>query len=172
MMALVLVSVFPTLAGAASIKVQACSSLVVQTDKGDYAIGEPVNISVRFLSHLPGCMEPMVAHDYVIQIQVLNASNQTAYSSTYVTPSALTASEKWTSTTVGYYTIIASAFFRLAGDDVMMKTLEASTTIHVHDPSQPTAGFEFVAIGVVGIAAIALSLFFLKGRKTSSRKAA
>jgi hypothetical protein len=170
MMALVLVSVFPTLAGAASISVQACSSLVVQTDNGDYAIDEPVNITVTFLSLLPGCMEPMIAHDYIVQIQVLNASNQSTYSSTHVTAGALTVSEEWTPTTAGGYTIIASAFFRLLGDDVMMKTLEASTTIHVHDPAQPTPGFEFIAVSIVGIAAVTLSLFFLKRRKTSSRK--
>jgi hypothetical protein len=168
MVTLVLVSVFPTLASAAT-KVQACSSLVVRTDKGDYGIGEPVNITVTFLSWLPGCMVPQVAHDYVIQIQVVNTSNQTVYSSTHVAAGALTVSEEWRPTALGGYTIIASAFFRLLGDDVMMKTLEASTTIHVHDPVQSIAEFQFVAIGAVGIAAVALSLFFLKRRKASSR---
>lgn len=170
-LALVLVSVFPTLAGSASINVQACSSLVVQTDKGDYAIGESVNITVTFLSLLPGCMESMIAHDYVLQIQVLNASNQTAYSFTHVTAGALIVSEEWTPTTAGGYSIIATAYFRLLGEDVMMKALGASTTIQVHDPTQPTTGFEFVAIGIVVIAAAALSLSFLKRRKTSSKAA-
>ncbi len=171
MMALVLASVFPVLAGAASINVRACSSLIVQTDRDDYAVGERVNITVTFLPLLPGCMQPMIAHNYVIQIQVLNASNQTTYSSTHVTADALIVSEKWTPTTAGGYTIIASAFMRLLGNDAMTKTLGASTTIHVHDPAQPTPGFELIVIGVVGIAAVALSLFFLKRRRTSSRKA-
>ncbi|MGA8903873.1 MAG: hypothetical protein WB661_02560 [Candidatus Bathyarchaeia archaeon] len=171
-LALVLVSFLPAISGTVSDNVRACSSLIVQTDMNDYAVGEPVNITVTFLSLLPGCMQPMIAHDYVVQIQVLNASNQTAYSSTHVTAGALIVSEKWTPTSVGDYTIIASAFFRLLGNDVMTKTLGASTTIHVHDPAHPTPGFEFIAIGVVGITAVALSLFFLKRRKTPSRKAA
>jgi hypothetical protein len=130
-----------------------------------------VNITVTFLPLLPGCMEPMIAHDYVILIQVLNASNQTAYTSTNVTSSPLTIHEAWTPTATGDYTIIASAFFRLQGNESMMKPLQASTTIRVHDATQPTPRFEFVAIGVVGLAAVTLSLFFLKHRKTSSRKA-
>lgn len=171
-LALVLVSLLPAISGTVSPNGKACSSLVVQTDQDDYAIGEPVNITVTFYSLLPGCMEPMIAHNYVLQIQVLNASNQTAYSSTHVTAGALIVSEKWTPTIVGDYTIIASAFFRLLGEDVMTKTLGASTTIHVHDPAQPTPGFELLAIGVLGIAAAALSLFFLKRRRTTNRKSA
>jgi len=171
-LALVLVSFLPAISGTVSDNVRACSSLIVQTDKNDYAVGEPVNITVTFLSLLPGCMEPMIAHNYVIQIQVLNASNQTAYSSTRVTAGALIVSEKWTPTIVGDYTIIASAFFRLLGNDVMTKTLGASTTINVHDPAQPTPGYELIAIGVIVIAAAALSLLFLKRRKTSNHKTA
>jgi len=164
--ALILVSILPTLA--ASPNGQACSSLVVQTDKRDYAIGEPVNITVSFVSLLPGCMQPMIAHDYVIQIQVLNASNQTAYSSTNVTAGALRVSEIWAPTSAGGYTIIASAFFRLLGDDIMIRTLVASTKIDVHDLAQQTPEFKPVAIAIVVIAAATLSLFLLKRRKTSS----
>lgn len=161
----------PTISGSVPASDRACSSLVVKSDKDTYTIGESVGITVTFLPLLPGCVEPMIAHDYVIQIQVLNASNQTAYTSTNVTSGPLTIHEAWTPTATGGYTIIASAFFRLLGDESMVKSLEASTTINVHDPTQPTPGFEFVAIGVVGLAAVTLTLFFLKRRKGSSRKA-
>jgi len=132
-LALAFGSIFPANAVAA-VSAHPCSSLVVQTDSGDYAIGAPVKITVAFLSLLPGCMEPMIAHDYVVQIEVLSASNRTVYTSSHVTARALMISETWMPATAGVYTINASAYFRLLGDEsIMTKTLESSATIRVHD---------------------------------------
>ena len=172
-MALMLVFVLPTVAGAFSANSQACSSLVIQTDTDNYAVGDPVKITVTFAPLLSGCVEPMIAHDYAIQIQVLNASNQTVYSSTNVTAGALTIYETWTPTTTGDYLIKASSWFRLLGNDFMIIQLESSTTIHVHDPVQSTMPMlELEVIGLVGILAITFGTVFVMHvrKKTSSRR--
>jgi hypothetical protein len=152
----------------ASVDAHPCSSLVVQTDKRDYFIGEPVNITFTFIPLLPGCMEPMIAHDYFVQIEVLTVSNQTAYSSSNVTAGALTVSSIWIPTTAGEYAIIASAYFRLLSDESLMtKTLQASTTIRVHDPSQQIPEFGLMAIGVLIVVAALGILFFNRRRKSN-----
>jgi hypothetical protein len=171
-MALVLVSVLPTVAVAFSAKGQACSSLAIQTDTGNYAVGGPVKITVTFAPLLPGCVEPMIAHDYVIQIQVLNSLNQTVYSSTNVTTGALTIHETWTPTTAGDYLIRASSWFRLLGNDFITKEMEASTTVHVNDPVQSTMPkLDLGAIGLGGTFAVILGIVFLvRVRKKTSRR--
>jgi len=170
--ALVLASVLTPVSGSFLANGQACSSLVVQTDAGNYAVGHPVNITVTFASLLSGCVEPMIAHDYVIEIQVLNASNQTVYSSGNVTAGALTIHEIWTPTATGDYTIEASSWFRLLGNDFMIKQMEASTTVHVHDPVQSTVSRLWIwAIGLVGIFAATLGIIHVKRvrKKASSQ---
>jgi len=145
---------------------------VVQTDADSYAVGHPVSITVTFASLLSGCVEPMIAHDYVIEIQVLNSSNQTVYSSGNVTGGALTIHEIWTPTATGDYTIEASSWFRLLGNDFMIKQMEASTTVHVHDPVQSTMSrLKIWAIGLVGIFAATLGIMHLKRvrKKASSQ---
>jgi hypothetical protein len=159
-------SSFPAVAAAASADVHACSSLVVKTDRADYDIGEAVNITVTFVSLLPGCVEPMIAHDYVVKVDVLNVLNQTVFSSSNVTARALVISEVWTPEAAGEYTIVASAYFRLLGDESMVKTLESSATIRVHDIARQIPEFGLVTVGVLGIGvAAALSLLVLGRRK-------
>jgi hypothetical protein len=158
--------------GAFSANGQACSSLVIQTDTDNYTIGEPVKITVTFSPLLPGCVEPMIAHDYVIQILVLSALNQTVYSSTNATAGTLTLHETWTPTTTGDYLIQASSWFRLLGNDFMTKEMEASTTIHVHDPVESTMlTLELGVIGLIGTFAVTIGIVFLMRvrKKPSSR---
>lgn len=168
-LALILAVALGTVFPAGTALTSPCSSLVVQTNKHDYTIGEPVNITVNFLSHLPGCMIPMIARDYVVQIEVLNISNQTLYSASHVTAGTLMASDTWIPSTVGDYTITASAYFRLLG--YQTKTNEASTTIRVYDPAQQVPEFELVAFGVLGVAVVALGLLLLS-RMRGSRETA
>jgi hypothetical protein len=160
---------FPAVAAAASINGHLCSSLVVRTDRGNYDIGEVVNITVTFVSLLPGCVEPMIAHDYVVKIDVLNVSNQTVFSSSNVTARALMISEVWTPESAGEYTIIASAYFRLLGDESMAKMLESSATICVHDIAQQIPEFGLLTVGVLGIGVAALSLLIRERRKRFTR---
>jgi hypothetical protein len=148
-----------------------CSSLVVQTDKQDYTIGEPVNITVNFLSHLAGCMIPMVARDYVVEIEVLDMSNQTLYSVSHSTVGTLMASDTWIPSMVGDYTITASAYFRFLGYQTGTKTNEVSTTIRVYDPAQQVPEFGLVAVGVIGVVVVALGSLLLS-RMRGLRKTA
>ena len=173
LLALVLASAFGpsflAVVAAASVDAHACSSLAVKTDRGDYKIGEAVDITVTFVSLLPGCVEPMIAHDYVVEIDVLNVSNQTVFSSSNVTARALMISEVWTPATAGEYTIIASAYFRLLGDESMAEMLESSATIRVHDIAQQVPEFALVTISVLGIGVATLSLLVRARRKGFTR---
>jgi hypothetical protein len=167
-MAAALVTVLPTFIGAAPDSGQACSSLIIQTGTDNYVIGEPVNITVIFAPLLPGCVEPMIAHEYVVQIQVLNASNQTLYSSTNVTAAALTIHKTWTPTTPGDYLIKASSWFSSLGNDFMTKQMETSTTIHVQDPVRYTMPrLELGVIGLVAILAVGVALLKRAREKSS-----
>ena len=169
-MALAFATVFLGFAGAQSADNHPCSSLVVRTDKGDYAVGEPVTITVTFHPLLPGCAMPMIAHDYVVQIDVLNVSNQTLYSVSNLTGATLMVSETWIPTTAGEYTITASAYFRLLGEEFMTKMLEASTTIRTYAAMQMPE-FGLIAVGGLAFAVVALGLLFF-GRAGRLRKAA
>jgi hypothetical protein len=161
-------SSFPALAAAASVDDHPCSSLVVKTDRWDYDIGEGVNITVTFVSLLPGCVEPMIAHDYVVKIDVLNVSNQTVLSSSNVTARALMISEVWTPERAGEYTIIASAYFRLLGDESMVKMLESSATIRAHDIAQQIPEFGSLTVDVLGIIGVAALSLLIRGRRKRS----
>ena len=166
--ALILASALGSLAAAVVAPVDAnpCSSLVVRTDKQDYSVGEAVNITVTFVSLLPGCVEPMIAHDYLVTIDVLTPSNQTVFSSSNATARELMVSELWMPATAGEYTVVASAYFRPLGDEsIMSKTIESSTKIHVLNVTQQIPEFGLVATGVFGIGVVALSLMLLRRRQ-------
>jgi len=168
-LALVLASALGLLLPAAVVpRVEAhpCSSLVVRTDKQDYDVGEAVNITVTFVSLLPGCVEPMIAHDYLVTIDVLTPSNQTVFSSSNATARELMVSELWMPATAGEYTVVASAYFRPLGDEsIMSKTIESSTKIHVLNVTQQIPEFGLVATGMFGIGVVALSLMLLRRRQ-------
>jgi hypothetical protein len=71
--------------------------------------------------------------------------------------------------TAGEYTILASAYFRLLGDEsIMTKTLESSITIDVHDATQQIPEFSLVATGMFGVGVV-LSLMLLRRRSLASR---
>ena len=166
--ALILASALGSLAAAvvASVDANPCSSLVVRTDKQDYSVGEAVNITVTFVSLLPGCVEPMIAHDYLVTIDVLTPTNQTVFSSSNATARELMVSELWMPATAGEYTVVASAYFRPLGDEsIMSKTIESSTKIHVLNVTQQIPEFGLVATGVFGIGVVALSLMLLRRRQ-------
>jgi len=153
----------PTIAGSVSVNDRACGSLVIQPDRGTYTLGESVNITVNFAPLLPGCAELMIAHDYVIKIQILNSSNNEQYSSTHVTTGPLTIHEVWTPVEKGNYTIKASSWLRLAGGNSLVKGLEASRTILVQDPGQSMMPETIpIALGVIGVLAVTLAYLFFK----------
>jgi MYXO-CTERM domain-containing protein len=139
--------------------------LVVRTDKTDYAVGETVNITVSFVSLIPGCVLPMIVDDYLVKVEVLNVANQTLYSSSHTTARSLNMSEPWTPTMAGEDTIVVSAYFRLPSDEsVMWEILETSTEIHVHEPVQTTPAYDKAAAGALGVVVV-VGLLFLRRRK-------
>jgi len=155
-----LVLVAPGVYGSVSVNDHPCSSLAVQSDKDTYRIGESVNVTVSYAPVLPGCVEFMIAHDYVITIQILNGSNSVEYSSNHTTTGALTIHDQWTPLATGDFTINATSWFRLLGGDSMMKQMEASKLIHVQAPPLtpiPTVGLA-AALVVIGGAALAVYL--------------
>lgn len=133
-----IVALPPTAAAVAPSNDMACSSLKVQTDKESYTVSETVVITVDFNALLPGCVEPMIAHNYVITIQVLNSENSVVISYNRTTSGGAVITETWTPTVPGDYSVNATSWFRLLGNDFMTKTLQASKLIHVEDSAQST----------------------------------
>ena len=129
-------SLLPAIAASSSVSDLACSSLVLETDKDSYLVGESVNITVHFSPILPGCLEPMIAHDYVLTIQILNDAHNVVYSSSNATPVGIVFHESWIPVARGEYTLNATSWWRLMGDDLMMKQLETLRIIHVQGPNQ------------------------------------
>ena len=144
---IVALALTPAVSGSVSVRDQPCSSLAVQTDKGIYTIGESVNITVQFAPLLLGCEQPMIAHDYVVKTQVLNASSDEVYLFTRATTRNVTIHEVWTPTEKGSYTIVASSWFRLAGNESMTKQLQTSQVIQINgNTSAPNPGSDLVAL--------------------------
>jgi len=167
---LVFVVVLTSAWAAAAANNRACSSLTVQTDKDSYMVSDPVVITINFVALLPGCVEPMIAHDYVIMIQVFNSKNYVVGSFNRTTSGTIIITESWTAIASGDYSVNATAWFRLAGDDLMTKTLQTSKQIHVQDSAQSTMqGW----IGAVIVILIASPVFWIfkrnkaKGRQTN-----
>ena len=147
---------------------RACSSLTVQTDKDSYMVSDPVVITINFVALLPGCVEPMIAHDYVIMIQVFNSENHVAGSFNRTTSGTIIITESWTATASGDYSVNATTWFRLVGNDLMMKTLQASKQIHVQDSAQSTMQGWIVALIVILIASPVFWIF--KRNKAKDRQ--
>jgi hypothetical protein len=139
-----------------------CSSLVVRTDKDAYTTGQVVNVSVDYVHLLPGCFEFMIAHDYVIKVEILNSSNMTEYSHSNATAGNLVMHLSWKAAQEGEYTVKASSWLRLAGDESTVKQLEDSVVIRVQDPTEGTTvlapEFDLATVGALTIVAVTLVL--------------
>jgi len=157
--AMLMVLLAPTVSGTMQTAAQACSSLTVQSDKDTYTLGEPVIIAVTFHATLPSCAEPMFVHGYLLTIQVFNATNSEVYSWNQSVPASVNITESWTPTVVGDYSINATSWVTILGNEVMMKGLEASKLIQVQDTKQSaTEWFPLAAIAIMAVAGVYLTL--------------
>jgi len=149
---------------------RACSSLTVQSDKDTYMLGQPVIIAVTFHGTLPGCAEPMFVLDYLLTIQVFNATKSEVYSWNHTVPPSANITESWTPTAVGDYSINATSWITIPGNEVMTKGPEASKLIHVQDTEQfaSTESFTLAPIAIMAIAAGYLTLRHKRRRSKSS----
>jgi hypothetical protein len=106
-----------------------------------------------------------VAWEVVATNQVFNATNSEVYSWDHTVPASVNITESWTPTAVGDYSINATSWLTIPGNEVMMKGLEASKLIHVQDTEQSaaTGPFTLVAIAIVAVAAGYLTLRHKRG---------
>jgi hypothetical protein len=157
---MLMVLLAPTVSGTMQPAARACSSLAVQSDKDTYTLGQPVIIAVIFHATVPSCAEPMFVHGYLLTIQVFNAMNGEVYSWNHTVPASVNITESWTPTAVGDYSINATSWITIPGNEVMMKGLEASKLIQVQDTehSAATESFTLAAIAIVAAAAGYLTL--------------
>lgn len=159
-----LASFAPSISGDVSIR-ESCSSLVIQTDKDTYLTGESVSITVTFVHLMPGCFEFMIAHDYVIMLTVMNSAKGQVYSYSNATVGNLTIHEVWNPPDIGNYTIVASSWLRLAGNESMVKQLEVSKAILVQAAPSP---HELSEPGIASLGAVAIVLVLLISLKRRS----
>jgi len=162
-----MVLVAPMVSGTMHPAVQACSSLTVQSDRDTYTTGDPVAITVSFHALLPGCMQPMFVHGYVLTIQIFNATNGEVYSWNHTIPGSVTINESWTATTAGAYSINATTWLTIPGNDLMTKGLEANKVIQVQDPQQLTA-IE-LTLGALATLAVAGGYLILRRSRKNSK---
>ena len=110
----------------------------------------------------------MIAHDYLIQTQILDNAQNRLFSQSNVTASDLLLHSLWTPVKKGNYTIDAIAWLRLAENESMAKLLETSKTIVVQDQSSfSLSEGTFAAMGVgLGLAAVIALLIFVKRRQS------
>jgi len=148
---------------------QACSSLTVQTDRGSYVVGDSVEITINFTPLLPGCVGVMIAHDYVVKTQILNDANQTVSAWSNETVGPLTVHKIWTPVVKGNYTIQASAWFRLSGDEAMTQQLQTATTIHVQDAATSSMS-ELTSAGFVAALILGATFLLLAAKHVTRRK--
>ena len=163
-LAVLMILFAPTLSGTTQPAAQACSSLTVQSDKDTYTLGQPVIIAVTFHVTLPSCMQPMFAHGYLLTIQVFNAANSEVYSWNHTAPGSVNITESWTPTTIGDYSINATSWLTLPGNDLVTKGLEASKLIQVQDSTQSTTQV-WLAAGVITVLAVTLGYLFKRRKK-------
>ena len=158
--ATLMVLLAPAVLGNVQPAAQACSSLAVQSDKDAYTLGQVVIIAVTFRATLPSCAEPMLVQGYLLTIQVFNATNNEVYSWSHTTPASVNITESWTPTSVGDYSINATSWVTVLGNEVMMKGLEASKLIRVQDTIQSAAteSLTLAAIAIISVAAGYLTL--------------
>jgi len=146
-----------------------CSSLVVRTDKQAYTTGETVNVSIDYVHLLPGCFEIMIAHDYVIKVEIMNSQNTTEYSYSNATAGNLVMHLPWKPAEKGDYTVEASSWMRLAGNESMVKHLEDSIAIRVQDPPAGATlltEFDSTTVGALAIFAVTIVLTLMRhGRR-------
>jgi len=128
---MLVLSVAAQTAIAPSVSSQSCSSLQVRSDKQTYSLGEVANIAVNFNAALPGCFQPMIAYQYVVGIQILNNTKNVQYSSNHTTSGSIMIHQLWIPTERGDYEIKASSWFGLAGNDILVESMENSTSIVV-----------------------------------------
>ena len=165
--AFAVVLVAPAVFGSVPFENHQCSLLVLRSDKDAYSVGESVNITVSYSPVLLGCVESMIAHDYVIKIQILNSRGNEEYSSTHVTTGNLTTHETWVPAKEDNYTILASSWLRLAGGQSMVKELEASKMIQVEGASESLTP-PSIGLGVIVILVVTMSYFLF--RHASSKR--
>jgi hypothetical protein len=80
-------------------------------------VGERVKITVTYIPLLPGCVGVMIAHDYVVKIEILNEADQETFASTNSTVGSLMVHGNSIPAETENYTIEASSWLRLARND-------------------------------------------------------
>jgi hypothetical protein len=140
---LVILTVTPQAGGQGS-----CRSLEVLTDKGAYAIGESVNLTIKYVHLLPGCAEAGVVHDHLIRVEILDKVGHVEYFSEHSTVGNLTTHETWIPTRMGNYTVEGTSWFRLSSGS-LVREMQASKTILVGDstsvPELPAPALGLIA---------------------------
>jgi hypothetical protein len=157
----------PVLAGTPNTANPSCSSLQVQTNGDEYSVGQLVNITVKFVHLLPGCAEFMIAHDYVVQTQILGNGGP-VFSRSNATASDATLQYNWVPTQEGNYTVNVIVWLRFAGSDLLTKQLEASKTIVVEDSTTGLGEQYYIPVGLL-LALLAVVAFMSRKRINHSR---
>ncbi|MEM2122416.1 MAG: DUF2330 domain-containing protein [Candidatus Bathyarchaeia archaeon] len=98
----------------------ACRLIDVDVEGASYRLGEEVEISVRFIHLLPGCMEIMVVHHHQVRLEVFDPAGIRMEAWTWNTEGDLYERASWRPSREGVYLVRASSWWngeRLEAED-------------------------------------------------------
>jgi hypothetical protein len=128
-----------------------CRSIRVTTDKTQYNLGEPVEITIDFTHLLPECAEIMVVHSHQIRLEILDSNGETVQSWQWQTDNDFRQTVTWKVEKADYYTVKASSWWN--GQDL---EIEDSLAITVTTPPSPPIdilphnfGIQWLLYGVI-----------------------
>ncbi|MBS7645124.1 hypothetical protein KEJ44_03665 [Candidatus Bathyarchaeota archaeon] len=111
----------------------ACRLIDVEVEKASYRLGEEVEVSVRFIHLLPGCVEIMVVHDHQVRLEILDSAGTRVESWTWNTEGDLYKRVGWKPSKEGVYLVRASSWWN--GERL---EVEDQAEVEVH-PGTPAA---------------------------------
>ncbi|MBS7623791.1 DUF2330 domain-containing protein [Candidatus Bathyarchaeota archaeon] len=111
-----------------------CRSIIVETDKSDYRLGEEVKITVNFKHLMPGCVEAAVLHTHEIRLDVVDSDQGTVRSWRWETGGDFQKSIYWRPDEADDYLVRAASWFNMESLEVEalvpIKVLDRSSISH------------------------------------------
>lgn len=128
-----------------------CRSIIVETDKSDYRLGEDVRITVDFKHLMPGCVEAAVLHTHEIRLEVVDSDQRTVRSWRWETGGDLHKSIYWRPDQADDYAVRATSWFNMERLEVealvLIKVLDRSST---SDSDLESRSF-WIGVGVAAV---------------------
>ncbi|MEM3017771.1 MAG: hypothetical protein QXO25_02715, partial [Candidatus Bathyarchaeia archaeon] len=128
-----------------------CRSIIVETDKSDYRLGEEVRSTVNFKHLMPGCVEAAVLHTHEIRLEVVDSDQRTVRSWRWETGGDLHKSIYWRPDQADDYAVRATSWFNMERLEVealvLIKVLDRSST---SDSDLESRSF-WIGVGVAAV---------------------